>query len=110
MIIALTPTQAADSPVVGVRLRRDEVACIARLPKLLIVAREGEALKVTVAGETEGMTVALAAADGQRLLEVPAASQVTLGLAEGSEGPAPACVKLLGEKYLVDAAALPAAH
>ncbi len=106
----LTVAQAEGGPAVGVKLRRDQVACIARLPKRLTVAPEGEALKVTVAGKTEGMTVALVAADGQQLVAAPAASEVTLRFAEGGEGPAPACVKLLGEKYLVDAAALPAAQ
>ncbi len=103
----LTPTQTGEGHAVGVKLRRDQVACIARLPKLLTVVREADAVAVQVAGQTEGMSVALVAADGQRLLEVPAASGVTLRFAESTEGPVPACVKLMAEKYLVDATALP---
>lgn len=105
----LPPAQTNEGYAVGLKLRRDHVACIARLPNLLTVARDGNRLAVQVAGETQGMRIALAGADGKLLLERPAAARIALTVPETAPGRSqqPVCVKLLGKKYLADAAALP---
>ena len=90
---------------IGLKLRRDQVGCIARLPKRLTVSRDLDRLVVRVAGPADGMTVALCAAAGARLQERPAAPEVVLTLpTSATAGGQPACVKLMGAKYLVDAA------
>jgi hypothetical protein len=90
-------------------LPRDEVACLARLPKRLSVARTEESLKVTVRGvaqERPACTVTLCDGQGQALLSAAVAlGAARLDLSELPQGgPPPACVKLCAGARLVDAA------
>ena len=104
----LTPERDGERCTVGLKLRRGQVACIARLPKRLHVARNGKKLVVQVAGAIEGMRVLVADGKGALLAQHPAASQVALDLpTTTAENSRPVCVKLLGETYLVDAVRVP---
>ncbi|MGD9495083.1 MAG: hypothetical protein AB7Y46_02110 [Armatimonadota bacterium] len=104
------PMARADG-LAGVRvyLPRDEVACIAQLTRRLAVTRAGDTLQVQAELPEGECTVVVANAQGDVLLEAPARAQMTVDLAQAPEGSAPACVKLLRDGQLVDAAAAPQA-
>ena len=96
---------------VSVYLARDDVACVAKLQRRMSVAREGDALTVTVSGEADGCRLVVAGASSKTLLEQAATSGVnTLDLARIEDGKTPACVKLLRGRDLVDVAATQAKH
>lgn len=93
---------------VSLYLERDGVACVAVLPRLLVVTREAGTLQVTLKAAGKGDTLALVDAAGRQL--------VTMDARTGARGldttalPAdakPVAVKLLRGGQLVDVAALP---
>ena len=90
-------------------LPRDEVACLAVLPRKLAVATPGNRLEVRAYGADADSRVALCDRDGKEIASVP----LTGGKAEVPLGPAAgqrACVKLYRAGRLLDAAACPVAE
>lgn len=105
---ARSPEREGDLSEIQLYLPRNEVACIARLPRLLEVRREEAILKVEVRlpeGSGKG-TLVLATRDGERLATQtarPGLNEITLP----ASGKKPACVKLLAEDVLLDAFEVP---
>ncbi|MHB8995282.1 MAG: hypothetical protein ACYC63_08550 [Armatimonadota bacterium] len=88
----------------NVYLERDDVACVAVLPKVIETARNGNALQVTLKTAGQGTRLVVTDLTGKELHGQSAkAGAQTLDLS-GLEKPA--CVKLLRDGQLVDAAAL----
>jgi len=92
--------------VVHLFLARDDVTCLALLPKRLSVNRTEDAIEVTVRGAAAGRTVNLCDAEGQAVLTAPViggtARFAPAALPAGS--PPPSCVRLHVDGRLVDAA------
>lgn len=86
---------------------RDEVLCVAWLPKRLKAASQGRRLKVEIAQETTRGQIVLCGAEGKRLLDVPAKQPMEIDLGELPDGQRPVCVKLLSQGQLVDCVGLP---
>lgn len=101
----IVPEMRDDLAFVSVYLARDDVACVAKLPRRLSVSREGDALTVTVAGDADGYRLVVSDASGEALLEqVATAGANALDLSRIEDGKLPACVKLLRGRDLVDVA------
>ena len=91
----------------SVYLDRDDVACVAKLPRRLSVSREGDSLTVTVSGEADGGRLVLSDANGETLLEQAVNTRVNmLDLRQIKDAKTPVCVKLLSGRDLVDVAGL----
>ncbi|MCC6445594.1 MAG: hypothetical protein IT210_19325 [Armatimonadetes bacterium] len=91
---------------VRIFLPRDEVVCLARLPKRLSAARSGDRLQARLKSG-EGL-LAVCDPDGAALLSRKAKTgQNTMDLSRLSAGAKPACLKLLIGGQLADAAELP---
>lgn len=85
------------------KLAPTQAAAIAQLPRRLTVEQSETQVTARVSGAAGGLRVALCNAQGAIKAEAPVqGGAATLPLSAGA-----AYVKLLGEKYLVDAAALP---
>jgi hypothetical protein len=95
-----------DEEVVHLFLARDDVTCLAVLPRRISVARTDDAVEVTVRGATAGWTVRLCGAAGQAIVSLPVVNgSARFEPAEIPESsPAPSCVKLYDGWRLVDAA------
>ncbi|MEA3402804.1 MAG: DUF6259 domain-containing protein [Armatimonadota bacterium] len=102
----LAPVPTDGGQALALKLRDGDVACIAHLPRRLSVEAAGEELRASVTGEVEGLTLALSSADGATLAERPAAAEATISLPADADSP-PACLKLLRDGRLIDAAPLP---
>jgi hypothetical protein len=91
-------------------LARNDVGCIARLPRrVLQVDRQGQALTVRVGRLPRPSSLALADRDGRLLLVQPARrGSNTLSLDRLQVMGRPACIKLLAGRTLVDAVGIPA--
>jgi hypothetical protein len=88
---------------VSIYLDRDDVACVAKLPRRLTVSREADSLTVTVSGKLDGGRLVLADASGETLLEQDAKTGAnTLDLTQIKGAEPPACLKLLCGRDLVD--------
>ncbi len=88
-------------------LSRGGVACIARLPRLIAIARNGDQLSLTLklAGARHRLVVCNEA--GETLLSVPvSAKRLSLDLNDAKEKK-PRCVKLLRGDTLLDVAVIP---
>lgn len=92
--------------VASIYLERDDVTVLAKLPRRLNVARQGEMLRVTAKGAPARAQVVVSDLEGKVLLSQPA-RQATLDLSKLPADAKPACVKLLGPNGLLDAVALP---
>ncbi|NQU41769.1 hypothetical protein HQ520_00690, partial [bacterium] len=107
----LQPVQSGNGQAIGVRLRKDEVACILQLPRRVTLEENNGSLRVKVSGQTDGLRLILAGANGETLAEKPAQESVDFALVSG-EGEktvrvaAPWRIKLMGKKYLIDAAVM----
>jgi hypothetical protein len=91
-----------------VYLPREDVACLARLQRLLKVRRSGDTLDVEVRLPTSDCQLAVAGVTGERLqvqAAKPGRNQLELGRFRDKAGPC--CVKLLRNGLLLDAAAIP---
>ncbi|MGC9319510.1 MAG: DUF6259 domain-containing protein [Armatimonadota bacterium] len=102
----LAPVPGDAGQALSLKLPDGDVACVAHLPRRLSVEATGDQLHATVTGEVEGLTLVLCSADGAPLVERSAAREATISLPDGAE-PSPACVKLLRDGRLIDAAPLP---
>ena len=96
----------------GARVRlflpRDGVACLAVLPRVLEVARDGEAFVVRVAEDARPGEIRLTDAAGKALVSRPAAETVRFAAGDVPAAAAGAvCVRLLAGGRLVDAVAVP---
>jgi len=91
-----------------VYLPRDEVACLAQLPRQLRIGRTAGTLQIDASAVASDCQLVVAGADGQRLLTQDAKpGRTELDLGQFREAAAPCCVKLLCRELLVDAAAIP---
>jgi hypothetical protein len=98
---------SGDSAQVSLYLPREGIACLAVLPRLLNVTRQGDALTVTFPPLASGEIVLACDAAGAPLATVAAAgSFASLDLRSFPAGQ-PACLKLLSSGILLDAAAVP---
>jgi hypothetical protein len=90
--------------VVHLFLARDDVTCLAVLPKRISVTRAGDAIETTIRGAAAGQTVNLCDAAGQPIVTAPAANNsARFALSELPAGsPSPSCVKLYENGRLVD--------
>lgn len=100
------------------KLRRDDVTCIARLPKVLKVKRIGTKLLVNVQANRPSMQIAITTPDGGHLLErgvqqgtsVIDIAEIIKGLerAPKTQSVSPhTCMKLLSNGRLIDAVQMP---
>ncbi len=91
------------------KLGRDEVACIAELPRLMELKPADGRLTVSAEAGGADLVVALVSLDGERLLSAPVRQgRATLDLTKlPQDAPRPAALKLFQGHNLVDAAALP---
>jgi hypothetical protein len=104
----VTPERSGGKSAVRLYLARNEVACVARLPRRLEATRSGSALLVTVRPTAAGCVLAVCDADGKRLLSADArGAQTRLDLSSLKSDAKPVCVKLLKGRYVVDAAEIP---
>ncbi len=93
---------------VSVYLPRDSVACVAVLPRTLQLKRVGGTLGVEVDAAPEGnLRLVVSDVTGRELLSQPAGrGEHRINLGEIEAGKTPACVKLLSDGQLVDAAGI----
>lgn len=90
---------------IRVYLGRDDVACVAVLPKLIAAAKQRQNLQVTLKAAQEGDRLIVADVTGKQLLAQDArGGQQTLDVSKLEK---PACVKLLRGGQLLDAAQMP---
>jgi hypothetical protein len=105
-LLNCTPCDIVDTgraKAVGVYLERDDVACIAVLPRKLDVKREGAALTVQVAAGLKEPRLEVCDMAGDSLLMIAARegrNRVDLSAIEGDKQPA--CLRLLDGTQLVD--------
>ncbi|MCX7598794.1 MAG: hypothetical protein N2512_08015, partial [Armatimonadetes bacterium] len=106
----IVPRRTGDRTVVAGYLPRDAVLCVAQLPSLLKVERDGMSLTVTVARAFLDATLVVCSAEGWRYLTAPAqVGENRLDLASLPADARPACVKLLSGRDMKDAAEIPPA-
>ena len=87
---------------------RGDAACIAVLPKLMRIRRDGQALIVEPAPPVRGAALALGGIDGDVLLSQPArdgANRVDISRVKAQVRPL--CVKLLSNGAMLDALPVP---
>jgi hypothetical protein len=93
---------------VRIYLPRDDVACLARLPRHLQVKRDGATLHIDNKWPASDSKLVVAGASGERLLTQeakPGRNEIALG--QLREAAKPCCVKLLCHDLLLDATAIP---
>ena len=90
---------------VSAYLAPDDVVCVARLPRLLSVARQGDLLVVSIKGAPAGARVVVLDAEAKVLATAPAAAKVTFA-PDALQGGTPHVVKVLAGGRLLDAAGL----
>jgi len=105
-VLACTEAEVADGAV-RAYLPRDDVACIAVLPRELSVARDGDRLTVTMQPQKQETSLAICDLAGETLLSQGVTDgEVTTDLTQ-VEGE-PACVKLLAGGRMLDMWPVPA--
>jgi Domain of unknown function (DUF6259) len=88
-------------------LARGGVACIARLPRLIALARNGDQLSISLKSTGAQHRLVVSNDTGETLLSIPASSK-TLNLdLNAARDKKPCCVKLLRDGTLLDVAAIP---
>ncbi len=92
---------------VSLHLERDGVASIVRLQDRLNVARSGNALRISADLPDGDCRLVVASAEGEELLALNAIPNATFDLTQIEGEAQPACVKLLQDGQLVDAAEIP---
>lgn len=106
--VAVNQTASPAPAEVQVYLPRDDVACLARLPRQLRVSRDGETLSIEAKLPTADCQLVVTSSTGERLLTQdakPGQNQMALGrLREASKA---CCVKLLGGDALLDVTVIP---
>jgi hypothetical protein len=89
-------------------IERDDVACLARLPKRLAVAMRGDALEVSVKLLTRGCRLVVSNLKGDELLSQPGDDGPNrLDLSNLPADSKPSCVKLMRGPQTLDIAELP---
>ncbi len=104
------PEGSGQGTVVRAFLARDESTCLARLRSRLAVKRSGSRVEVTAGTVQPGWRIRVCNAQGETLLETPAAlaGPTKLDLAPlGDKSRQAVCVKLLDGTRLLDATSLP---
>ncbi|HUT89048.1 MAG TPA: DUF6259 domain-containing protein [Thermoguttaceae bacterium] len=101
--------QQGGPALVRMFLPREEVACLAVLPRRISVARDGDRLNVEVSGRVEDCRVNLCDASGKVLASAPVEDDRAAIVLDRPAGE-PACVKLCRNNLLLDVAALPGRH
>jgi len=97
-------TGGADDRALSLYMPNGEVVVLAKLPRRLNVAREGQTLSVVLPATPADSRLVVMDAEGNELIAVPAAEGVNeLMLPEGK----PACVKLLCGENLIDITTMP---
>ena len=95
---------AGAPPVVALSLKQDDVACVAFLPALLGVTREGDLLRVTAHVELAAQRLSVCGADGGSLLLQDlreGVNPIELARVPKAAAPEPAVVKLLDASGLL---------
>jgi hypothetical protein len=95
---------SGDEQVVHLFLARDDVTCLAVLPKRISVTRTDDTIEAAIRSAAAGWTVSLCDAAGLRTVSAPVANgSARFNLGEIPEGtPAPSCVKLHDGRRLID--------
>jgi hypothetical protein len=106
--VAANESGSPGSAELRIYLPRDDVACLARLPRHLRISREGETLHIDNQWPADDCTLVVSDASGERLLTreaKPARNEIALG--QLPKVATPCCVKLLCRDLLLDATAIP---
>jgi len=107
----VAPQRIGSKTVISAYLPRDEILCVAQLPRLLRLSRAGSNLVVVADNPPQAAQLSVCAADGKRLATQPArAGRNSFDLAALPGDARPVCVKLLVGRDLRDAAEIPPAR